>query len=81
MLIKSVKDFASMHGSVQGFGPGASPPMQLAQGHSAHKLWEIGELWHHIGRWEDRNENLVGYFFSFQGKFSLPYIHITLIGV
>ena len=38
-----------MRGSVQGFGPGASPPMQLTQGHSALTLCEIGELGHHIG--------------------------------
>ena len=48
-----------MRGSVQGFGPGESPPMQLTQGHSALTLCEIGELRHHVGRWEDRNENPV----------------------
>ena len=45
-----------MRGSVQGFGPNASPPMQLTQGHSALKLCKIGELRHHVGWWEDRNE-------------------------
>ena len=58
-----------MRGSVQGFGPGASPPMQLTQGHSALKLCEIGELRHHVGRWEDRNEYSVVLFFSFKLKF------------
>lgn len=69
-----------MRGSVEGFGPGASPPMQLAQGHSALKLCEIGELRHHVGLWEDRNVHLVCFFFLFQVKCILPYIHITLIG-
>lgn len=39
-----------MRGSVYGFGPGASPPMQLTEGLFALKLCEIGELRHHVGR-------------------------------
>ena len=33
-----------MRGSVEGFGPGASPPMKLTQGHSVFKLCENGEM-------------------------------------
>ena len=68
-----------MRGSVQGFGPGASPPMQLTQGHSALTLCEIGELRHHVGRWEYRNGNPVVLCFAFQFKFIVSYFLITLI--
>ena len=69
-----------MRGSVQGFGPGASPPMQLTQGHSALTLCEIGELRHHVGWWEDWNAFPMFLFFPLQFKFTPPYVAITLIG-
>ena len=36
--------------ALSGFGPGASPSLQLILGHSALKLCEIGELHLHVGR-------------------------------
>ena len=39
-----------------GLGPGAIPPMQLILGNSALKLCETGELRHHVGRWDVRED-------------------------
>ena len=52
-----------MRGSFQGFGAGASPPMQLTQGHFALQLCEIGELRRHVGRGVDRVFRLFSFFF------------------
>ena len=51
-----------MRGSVQGFGAGASPPMQLTQGQFALQLCEIGELRRHVGRGVDRVFRLFSFF-------------------
>ena len=52
-----------MRGSVQGFGAGASPPMQPTKEHFALQLCEIGELRRHVGRGVDRVFRLFSFFF------------------
>ena len=52
-----------MRGSVQAFGAGASPPMQLTKEHFALQLCEIGELRRHVGRGVDRVFCLFSFFF------------------
>ena len=54
-----------MRGSVQGFGAGASPPMQPTKEHFALQLCEIGELRRHVGRGVDRVFRLFSFFFLY----------------
>ena len=54
-----------MRGSVQGFGAGASPPMQPTKEHFALQLCEIGELRRHVGRGVDRVFRLLSLFFLY----------------
>ena len=54
-----------MRGSVQGFGAGASPPMQPTKEHFALQHCEIGELRRHVGRGVDRVFRLFSFFFLY----------------
>ena len=58
-LLEGFKVCIKCAAALNGFGPGASPPMQPVLGHSALKLCAmIGELRLHVGRSDVRNDPL-----------------------